>query len=271
MKLAVATSCAIVVAGCTSAPPRRGVELGELTWIEAERALTPDTIVVLPLGAASKEHGPHLQLRNDALLAEWFTERVLARCDVVVAPTIAYHYYPAFLEYPGSTSLRLETARDLVVDVVRSLARFGPRRFYVLNTGVSTVRALAPAAEELAKDGVLLRYTNLECMAPIEKALCTQERGTHADEVETSMMLVIAPETVDMSKTVKDCSEKGTGGLSRDPNCEKTYSPSGTWGDPTLATRAKGERFCRFLEDVIVREIEALRTAELPSATHAPR
>jgi len=43
--------------------------------------------------------------------------------DVVLAPTIPYHFYPAFVEYPGSTTLRLETARDLVVDVCRSLAR----------------------------------------------------------------------------------------------------------------------------------------------------
>ena len=103
---------------------------------------------MIPLGAESKEHGPHLKLKNDLVLAAYLTRRVREKADVVVAPTVNYSYYPAFAEYPGSTSLRLETARDVIVDVCRSLSRFGPRRFYVLNTGVSTVRALEPAAAD---------------------------------------------------------------------------------------------------------------------------
>src|SRR4030095_9209366 len=148
----------------------KGVLLENLTWQEAEQALKPETVIVIPLGAAAKEHGPHLKLKNDAILAEYYKTRVLETADVVIAPTINYHFYPAFVEYPGSTSLRLETARDLVVDIVRSLARFGPRRFYALNTGISTVRALAPAAEVLAQEGILLRYTDLgAALAPIEE------------------------------------------------------------------------------------------------------
>src|SRR5438045_1129454 len=143
MKRAAVVVLACAMMECTpkhaSPPPMRGVLLEDLTWVEAEKTLRPETIVVIPLGAAAKEHGPHLKLKNDLLLADYFKRRLAERADVVVAPTIAYHYYPAFLEYPGSTSLRFETARDLVVDVVKSLARFGPRRFYVLNTGVSTV------------------------------------------------------------------------------------------------------------------------------------
>src|SRR5262245_26274296 len=95
----------------------RGTLLEDLTWQEAEKKLTADAVVVIPLGAASKEHGPHLKLKNDLLLAEYFKKRVLEGADVVVAPTLNYHFYPAFVEYPGSTHLRLETARDLTIDV----------------------------------------------------------------------------------------------------------------------------------------------------------
>ena len=127
------------------------------------------------------------------------------RAAVVIAPTVNYSFYPAFVEYPGATSLRLETARDLIVDICRGLARFGPRRFYVLNTGVSTVRALAPAAEALAADGILMRYTDLlKVMEPVEKEVSRQEGGTHADEIETSMILYMSPGDVDMPKAVKD-------------------------------------------------------------------
>ncbi len=242
------------------APTVMGTRLADLTWLEAEKILTKDAIVVLPIGAAAKEHGPHLRLDNDLRLADYWAARLAERCDVVIAPTLAYHFYPAFVEYPGSTTLRLETARDMTVDVVRSIARHGPRRFYALNTGVSTVRALEPAREELAKDGILFCFTNvLDALGPIEKEVSEQEGGTHADEIETSLMLVIAPDRVDMSKAVKDDSERGTGGLTRKPGGAGTYSPSGTWGDATLATREKGRLVVEAAVAGILKEIEDLR------------
>ena len=132
------------------APVSKSQRLETLTWPEAETVLTPETVVVIPVGAASKEHGPHLKLRNDLTLADYLTQRVADATPVVVAPTLTYHFYPAFLEYPGSTSLSLATARDMTADVVRTLSAYGPRRFYVLNTGVSTTRALDPAVALLA-------------------------------------------------------------------------------------------------------------------------
>jgi creatinine amidohydrolase len=262
--LALAVLAASWVPG-TGAPAPRGVLLEDLTWVESEKALTPEAVVVIPLGAESKEHGPHLKLKNDFVMAQYLAARVREKSAVVVAPTVNYSYYPAFLEYPGSTSLRLETARDLVVDVCRGLARFGPKRFYVLNTGVSTVRALEPAAQALAADGIVLRYTDvLKVMAPIEKRVATQEGGTHADEIETSMMLYIAPETVDMKKAVKDY-RPGSGGLTRDPKkAGAVYSPSGVWGDATLATREKGSIVVEALVDAVLAEIEELRGLPLP-------
>ena len=251
-------------AACSSPTTTKGRRLEDLTWVQAESVLTPDTVVVLPIGAESKEHGPHLKLKNDFILAEYFARRVLEQADVVVAPTINYHYYPAFVEYPGSTTLSLETARDLVVEVCESLARFGPKRFYALNTGVSTVRALAPAAEKLAAEGILLRFTDLKCLEPIEKEVCRQEAGSHADETETSMLLYIDPASVDMTKAVKDCDTTKKGPLTRDPNGAGIYSPTGIWGDPTLATREKGEKVCEALVKILLAEIEETRKAALP-------
>jgi len=237
----------------------RGILLEDLTWPEAEKVLRPDTVVVIPIGAESKEHGPHLKLKNDWLMAEYLKRRVVERADVAVAPTVNYHFYPAFVEYPGSTTLRLETARDLMVDICRSLARYGPKRFYALNTGVSTLNALRPAADLLAKDGILLRFTDMGTIAqPAEDDVKRQEGGTHADEIETSMMLYISPESVDMTKAVKDY-HPGRGGLTRNPNGPGAYSATGIWGDPTLATREKGELLVRTMVNNIVKEIEQLK------------
>ena len=246
---------------------QKGILLEDLTWIEAERALKADTIVVIPIGAESKEHGPHLKLRNDFVMAEYFKKRMLERTPVVVAPTVNYHYYPAFLQYPGSTSLRPETARDLLVDICRSLAAYGPRRFYALNTGVSTLGPLKLSADVLAADGILFRYTNiLEVGSAAEKKIKQEEGGTHADEIETSLMLYIDPASVDMSKAVKDFRPHGKGGLTRDPNKPGTYSPSGIYGDATLATREKGEIMAKAMLEDMLREVEALRAAPLPQS-----
>jgi len=239
-----------------------GAFLEDLGWQEAEALLRPETVVVIPIGAAAKEHGPHLKLSNDKLLAEHLTREVARKAQVVVAPLVPYHFYPAFVNYPGSTTLRVETARDTMVDICRSLAKFGPRRFYALNTGVSTVRALRPAAAELALEGIVLRFTDiLSIMKPVEERVCRQEGGTHADEAETSMMLVIAPETVDMSRAVKDYHAKGEGPFTRIAGAPGTYSPTGSWGDPTLATREKGEALVGALVEGILKEIEELRAS----------
>jgi creatinine amidohydrolase len=253
----------LVATGLTLGQPR-GTALADLTWVEAEKLLKPATVVVIPIGAESKEHGPHMKLKTDYLEAEYFREQILERADVVVAPTVNYSFYPAFVEYPGSTSLRLETARDMVIDICRVLSHYGPKRFYAINTGVSTVRALEPAAEILAGEGILLRYTNvLEVAAAAEERIRKEEGGTHADEIETSLMMYIAPASVDMSKAVKDYHPSETGGLTRDPHRPGVYSPSGIYGDATLATREKGEIVARATVEGMLREIEALRRARL--------
>jgi creatinine amidohydrolase len=238
----------------------KGALLENLTWQEAEEILTDASVVVIPLGAAAKEHGPHLKLNNDFVMAEYLARRVADVSDVVVAPVVPYHFYPAFLEYPGSTSLRLETARDLIVDVCRTLAAHGPRRFYVLNTGVSTIRALDQSAELLRANGVLLTYSDIaELTAAAESAVAEQEGGTHADEIETSMMLYIRPHGVDMRKAAKDY-HPAEGGLTRSRSGAGAYSPTGIYGDATLASRQKGEVVVEAFVEGILREIEDLRS-----------
>lgn len=252
-------------------PTGKGILLEDLTWREAELALRSDTIVVIPIGAGSKEHGPHLKLKNDWLLAEYFKDAILKSAAVVIAPTVNYHYYPAFIEYPGSTTLRLETARDLLVDICRSLARYGPRKFYALNTGVSTMRPLELTAEILADEGIDFRYTDILKLAePVETIVKQEKGGTHAGEIETSMMLFIAPASVDMSEAVEDYHPSAQGGLTRNPTGEGSYSASGIYGDATLATRRKGEIVVRAIVDGILKEIQAFRELN-PSTASATR
>jgi len=235
--------------------------LESLTWPEAERALREFPVAVLPLGAALKEHGYHLPLNNDWLLAEYLTERVLEQSPVVALPTVPYGYYPAFREYPGSTHIAQETLSTTVCDVCRSIARHSAARFYVLNTGVSTNWALEPARLALQGDGITMEYTNLHALLPdICHTIEEQPAGTHADEIETSMMLYIKPEVVRMQRAQRDIDPDGQAGpLTRDPDTASgTYSPTGAWGDPTLATREKGRVVTEAIVEHLVTAVEML-------------
>ena len=236
---------------------QQGINLETLTWSEAESALDAKSVVVIPLGAAAKEHGPHLPLNNDALIAQWLAEEVRRQVPVVVAPLINASYYPAFVEYPGSISLSAETSRDMLVDICRSLAVFGPQKFYVLNTGVSTEKPLSMAKSILESEKMKFEYLSLsEAFARLDPTQFEQQYGSHADEHETSLMLHIAPQVVDMSKAVDDGAE-GEGRLSRTRG-KGIWSESGVYGQSTLATAEKGKLVADALVEFVIAQIGRL-------------
>jgi creatinine amidohydrolase len=246
-----------------------GRRLADMPWTEAEGYLSRDRIVVLPLGAAAKEHGPHLLLRNDEILAEYYARRVVEARPVALLPTLTYGFYPAFLEYPGSVSLSEGTQRDAVAEICRSIARYGPRRFYVLNTGVSTARPLKATAERLASEGIVMRFTDvLRVGGEAERAVKEQKFGTHADEIETSMILYMQPSAVRMEKAAAGGSADRPGPLTRDPDrSDGLYSASGVFGDATLATWHKGERVVEAAVKDILAEIDALADEPIPKGS----
>ena len=234
----------------------RGVKLELLNWIEAEQWFADNPVVVIPLGAAAKEHGPHLPLNNDALIAGWLADEVMRQLPVVVAPLINASFYPAFVDYPGSISLRLETARDLIFDTCNSLAGFGLSRFYVLNTGLSTLRPLAVVRQSLDA-AIRFGYLNLDAaLQSLPADLLQQQYGSHADEHETSLMLHIAPRVVDMSQAVDDGAE-GEGRLTRSRG-RGTWSASGVFGQATLASAEKGRLIAEALVRQSIADIEDL-------------
>jgi creatinine amidohydrolase len=258
---AAASLTSIFLLGAGAYQDRRtSVELENLTWVQAEKVLKEYEVVLIALGARTKEHGPHLPLKTDYIMAEYLKSRVAAEVPVAVLPTIQYGYYPSFLEYPGSVSIRAETFKNVVEDICRSMSGYGARKFYVLNTGISTLRPLEEAAETLKGVGIVLRYLNLlDVDKTIPQGLLKQEGGSHADEAETSMMLYIAPETVDMSQAAKDYdSRPGRKGLTRNPHGSGTFSPTGTWGDPTLATREKGRIIVEATVQAVIAQVKDL-------------
>jgi creatinine amidohydrolase len=252
MFVIVAAIASAAQGGPGAAQGARGVRLSEMTWPQAAGALRPDAVVVIPLGAGSLEHGAHMKLGVDYVLAEYLTRRVIESKDVIVAPPLDYHFVPAFIDHAGSASLTSDAARALTNDLVSALARYGARRFYVLNTAASAARPLAEAARMLAQQGVLLAYT--DAASELERAsvrIRQEQTSTHGGEIETSMMLYIDSASVDMRRAVRE--QAGT-----------------TFRDPTFATLEKGKIVVDALVSAVLNDIDTLRRTPLPSPSSGP-
>jgi creatinine amidohydrolase len=165
---------------------------------------------------------------------------------------MSYGYYPAFVEYAGSTGLSGQTFEATVYEIAAAILGNGCPTLFVLNTGVST---LAPVERALARlDSGMAMHLPIYDGPRYRRAagrLAEQSHGSHADELETSLMLALAPKLVDMARAeASPAAEPGTPGrLTPKDATSPNYSRSGSYGDPTLATRAKGEVLLAALVD----------------------
>jgi creatinine amidohydrolase len=250
---------------------RRGVYLETLTWAEAEPLLRADPLVVIPVGAGTKEHGPHLPLNTDRLMADHFARRLAERVDVIVLPTVTYGYFPHFSPFPGSTHVEAHTFEAMIKEIILSMHRHGPRRFLVLNTGVSTFPVLEVVARDLDRvHRLLVGVTNMgQLGGPRASEVLEQRRGSHADEGETSLLMVIAPETVRRDRLVAEMPDRpASRGVFVPPTYHREpgsgHSATGVYGDATLASEEKGKIILEAIVGDLVVAAERLRAAPIP-------
>jgi len=239
-----------------------GAFAAQLSWPEVERRVKAGAVVVLPVGAACKQHGPHLPMNTDFLQAEWLAAALVKRAEVLVWPTITYGYYPAFTDYPGSSSLTRETFQRMVREILGEIRRAGVRAVLILNTGISTIEPLQAAAggmPESMRIELANIYAGPRCRR-VTAAIEQQARGGHADELETSILLVIGRESValDKAETWSPPAMAVSGPFSRSEQDNPRYSPSGVWGDPTLASDEKGRRLLAAIVADLLAAVETL-------------
>jgi creatinine amidohydrolase len=252
-----------------SGPGNKAIFLEDISWTKAREILNTESLIVIPLGAASKEHGPHLPLSTDFIQAEGIKNKLALERKVIIAPTVNYGFYPAFLKYAGSTSVTFATGTDMVLQLVRSLAGYGPRRFYIINIGVSTTPTLVSAASILADEGILLYFSRYDRpnFDNTEKNIRTQEFSGHADEMETSNILSLRSDLVDMSMAVDDSSIKNKTGVMTPIALEGgILNTSGINGYASLGTKEKGILSLNAFTKEVIREIDSISTAALPVA-----
>ena len=209
---------------------------------------------ILPVGAECKEHGPHLPMNTDYLQARWLAASVVQQAGVVVWPVLGYGYYPGFVDYPGSCSLSRETFSDAVADILNGIGQAGARRMRILNTGLSSIEPLQQAISQAVRVRECHAAECLRSALPRCRA-GQQARGGHADELETSIMLAIDPDKVDMSKAVACIDRPIQGPFNRSDPQAPNYSPSGVYGDPTLASAGKGQRLLHAMVADIVESL----------------
>jgi creatinine amidohydrolase len=226
-------------------------------------------VVVVPIGARSKEHGHHLPLKTDYLVARALGDRLIRLLPVLVAPVIDFGYYPAFLRYPGSQHVRAETFMALLQDVLHGFLDQGATRLAIVNTGVSTVPPIRIVVRDLyTRRSVRVPVADIEHLGQaVRRRLSRQKLGGHADQFETSTILAIEPASVDMARAEPDYGNaleqprtvfylptefRG------DPAAGPDYSKTGARGDPTQANAAEGEELLADMAREIAAGITAL-------------
>jgi creatinine amidohydrolase len=232
-------------------------EVAGLTWDRVKERLAGGAAAILPIGAGSKQHGLHMTMATDQVFAAYFARTLAERIDALIWPTLTYGAYPAFVAYAGSVSLSDRTFQAVVTEIADALLGFGATRVIVLDTGLSTI-APVEAAIGATREPARIRHVKLFAGPRFETsaaALRQQPFGSHADELETSLMLAIAPELVDMARAAPmpfSPTVPSRGKLSPDDPTAPNYAPSGSFGDPTLATANKGSRLlAAMLEDMM--------------------
>ena len=232
-------------------------EVAGLTWDRVRDRLAAGAAAILPIGAGAKEHGLHMPMATDQVFADYFARALAKKIDALIWPTLTYGFYPALVAYAGSVSLSDETFQAVVTEIADALIGFGAKRILIVDTGLSTIAAVA-AAISASRDPSRIRHLKVFAGARFEetvRGLKEQPYGTHADEMETSLMLAIAPELVDMARA-KPSPFSGAGpspgALAPDDRSSPNYAPSGSFGDPTLASADKGLRLlAAILEDMM--------------------
>ncbi len=252
------------------------VWLQENSWTDVDAYLrNQGDVVVVPVGS-TEQHGLHLPLGTDTIVAMKLAEAAAERAKVLVAPPLWFGWSPHHLVLPGTVTLRPEVLIEVLFDVIQSLHHHGFRKFVVINghriVNIPWMQIAAERAQRTLGVKVVL-FDPAYMSKAIVRDLAFGPVG-HSEEIETSHMLYMAPEMVHLDKA-KDNPVPAHTLYSVDPASSGDtlcYVPStlrdmqrsaevagGTTGTPSRSSTDKGERYHRHLVDNLVKVIEALR------------
>ena len=230
------------------------------SWLQLQEYLKKRTLLILPIGT-TEEHGPHMPVNADARIAEAYGTRLAAalapEMPVLLMDTIRYGYSMKIMrQWPGTIVVRSRVFMDMVFDICRSLLDMGFEKLAILDCHGHHSGSLNVVSRELCD-------ATDKAIAIISPAVMSRDEfnavrksppggGLHGCEWETSIVLHVSPEVVDMSKaTSEDIMNyhsdfvAGDGFMGQQRVTWSTWylqaSKTGTYGDPTVASAATGK------------------------------
>ncbi len=228
--------------------------LGRLRWPDVASSDGDATgpVLLVPVGSL-EQHGPALALATDAVVASAVTQRAAARLAVrddglrfLVAPVVSYGASGEHEGFPGTVSIGHDALRLLLVELARSACRWA-RGVVFVNAHGGNVPTLVDATTQLRQEGRDVAWT----------ACRTEGADAHAGRAETSLMMVLAPDTVAEDRLAPGCTDPIADLMPRlRTQGVRAVSPSGVLGDPTTASRELGTRLLGEMVDRLVAELD---------------
>ncbi|WP_417248297.1 creatininase family protein [Celeribacter sp.] len=231
----------------------------QMSWPDVEEALKLNLPAILPLGAV-EQHGAHLPLTVDADLAEGVARALAERTGALLLPVCTYGETWSSEAFAGTLSISPETLRAMIVDIGRGLIRMGVPALITLNGHFGNSGPIGLAARTLQAEGLPVLHLDYPDLEKIAGRICTSKPAGpsffHADEVETSMMMALRPEAVDLTRAQAEY-----------PAFPQTFgyeqfqlrdiSKTGVFGDPRVSTAEKGEQLIEEIVDAAIPLVDA--------------
>ena len=225
------------------------VGLDELSWVDVAAHLARDPRLIVPVGAL-EQHGPHLPLGTNVLIARRLAVDLSREFNVLRAPTIYYGVnVRGASEYAGTTTLRQKTLHRSLNELLAAWEKHGLTEFVVI-----TAHRHEPHLDALAT--LLTRKARVRVVSvwdvDISDLLETQPGPFHACEAETSLMLHLYPEVVRMERARDfELTEEMFRKYMKGKIPAAPAGGSGIVGHPTAATAAKGESIYKRMLHII--------------------
>lgn len=253
--------------------------LGDLTSKAVAALDAGRTLVVLPIGAV-EQHGPHLPVLTDAIIAEAVVEHALglrpADGCVFTLPVQTYGKSNEHAGFAGTFSLSATTLGRIVSEIAEGLRASGLRRLLIVNGHGGNAPVLDAAARDVREQFGIVCVVAHPFRFDVSDHLSGEERGLgiHAGEAETSLLLVLAPELVRADDSIAELPPDGTslrrlplGGPATAAWLTRDVSTSGTIGDPTRASAEKGRAILDTAARILVQVIDETLALPLPGVS----
>jgi creatinine amidohydrolase len=221
----------------------------QTAWPDVATKLAASPAAILPLGA-TEQHGPHMGCGMDAVLADKLCRAVAESTGVLMLPTLPYGCSLGHSQrWPGTIALQPKTMIDLVKEIGDWAYISGVRRLFMVNTHVTNVAPLRCALEMLRAehDDMMVTLFNSATLSERVRTMHFADGNDwHANDAETSLMLAVADEMVDVSRMTDADDPDRTDGLVF-PHPVNRTSMNGVTGKPSVASKDKGDLLFRWM------------------------